>query len=123
MHVHVHTVLTGGVPDVYADVVAIRRMLCRYHALRAVKKRLNFGFLLGGHVKIARDVPAWDYQNMATAQTVVIIADIRKGAFQQHVFGPAQLALVSRHGINPFSVCVDTQPLPRNAPVYSVFRK
>jgi hypothetical protein len=38
MHVHVHSVLSGGSPDINADVVTVRRMLCRNLALRAIKK-------------------------------------------------------------------------------------
>jgi hypothetical protein len=29
MHVHVHSILSGGSPDIDADVVAVRRMICR----------------------------------------------------------------------------------------------
>jgi hypothetical protein len=36
-------------------------MIYRNLALRAIKKRLYFGLLLGGHVKITRDVSAWYY--------------------------------------------------------------
>lgn len=51
MHVHVHPVLSGGAPNIDTDVVAVRRMICRNLAVRAIKKGLYFGLLLGGHVK------------------------------------------------------------------------
>ena len=38
MHVHVHSVLSGVSPDIDADVVTVRRMICRNPALRAIKK-------------------------------------------------------------------------------------
>jgi hypothetical protein len=107
MHVHVHSILSGGSPNIDADVVTVRRMICRNPALRAIKKRLYFGLLLGGHVKITRDVSAWYYQDMSTAQTVTIVTNIREGALKQDAFGSAQLAIRSRHDINPFSVGVD----------------
>jgi hypothetical protein len=67
---------------------------------------LYFGLLLGGHVKITRDVSAWYYQDMSKAQTVVVVTNIRKRALKQDAFGSAQLAIRSRHGIIPFSICV-----------------
>jgi len=38
MHMNVHSVLSGGSPNIDADVVAVRRMICRNPALRAIKK-------------------------------------------------------------------------------------
>ena len=101
MHVHVHSILSGGSPNIDANVVTVRRMICRNPALRAIKKRLYFGLLLGGHVKITRDVSAWYYQDMSTAQTVTIVTNIGEGALKQDAFGSAQLAIRGRHGINP----------------------
>jgi hypothetical protein len=77
MHVHVHSVLSGGSPNIDADVVAVWRMICGNLGLRAIEKRLNFALLLNGHVKIACDVSAWDHQNMAAAQAIVIVTNIR----------------------------------------------
>jgi hypothetical protein len=51
VHVHVHAVLSGGPPDIDADVVTVRRMIGRNPALRAIEERLYFGLLPGGHVK------------------------------------------------------------------------
>jgi hypothetical protein len=52
-------------------------------------------------------MPAWYYQDMSTAQTVIIVTNIREGALKQDAFGSAQLAIRSRHGINPFSISID----------------
>jgi hypothetical protein len=62
---------------------------------------LYFGLLLRGHVKITGDVSAWYYEDMSTAQTVIIVTNIGEGALKQDAFGPAQLAIRSHHGINP----------------------
>lgn len=104
---HVHSVLSGGSPNIDADVVTVRRMICRNLALRAIKKCLYFGLLLGGHVKITRDVSAWYYQDMSTAKTVIVVTNIREGSLKQDTFGSAQLAIRNRHGIIPFSISVD----------------
>lgn len=98
---HVHSILSGGSPNIDADVVTVRRMIGRNPALRAIEECLYFGLLLGGHVEIARDVSAWDYQDMSTAQTVAIVTNIGEGPLKQDAFGSAQLAIRSRHGINP----------------------
>jgi hypothetical protein len=101
VHVHVHAVLSGGLPDIDADVVTVRRMIGRNPALRAIEERLYFGLLPGGHVKKIRDVPPRYDQDMSTAQTVTIVANIGQRALNQDTFGPAQLAIRNRHGINP----------------------
>jgi hypothetical protein len=38
MHVHVHSVLSGGSPNIDADVVTVRLKIHRNLALRAIKK-------------------------------------------------------------------------------------
>jgi hypothetical protein len=38
MHVHVHSILSGGSSNIDADVVAVRRMIQRNPALGAIKK-------------------------------------------------------------------------------------
>jgi hypothetical protein len=38
MHLHVHSVLSRGSPNIDADVVTVRRMIYRNIALRAIKK-------------------------------------------------------------------------------------
>jgi hypothetical protein len=97
----VHPILSGGSPNIDADVVAVRRMICGNPGLREIEKRLYFGLLLDGHVKIACDVSARHHQNMAWAQAIVVVPNIGKRAFEQNVLGSTQLAIVSRHGVNP----------------------
>jgi len=77
MHMNVHSVLSGGSPNIDADVIAVWRMICGNPGLRTIKKRLNFGLLLNGHVKIACDVTARDHQNMTAAQAIAIVTNIR----------------------------------------------
>ena len=113
MHMNVHSVLSGGSPNIDADVVAVRRMICGNLRLRTIEKRLYFGLLLDGHVKIACDVSARNHQNMARAQAIVIVPNIRERAFKQKVLGSAQLAIFSRHGINPiWTVSPVASPIP-----------
>jgi hypothetical protein len=119
MHVHVHPVLPGGSPNIDANVVTVRRMIDRNLALRAIEKGLYFGFLLVGHVKITRDVSAWYYQDMAAAQAVAVVANVGERALKQDAFGSAQLAIRSRHGINP-SQLAPTHPLTHNSLACSV---
>jgi hypothetical protein len=103
----VHSVLPGSSADVHADVVAIRRKIRRNLALRAIEKCLNFGLFRDGHIEVARNVPARNHQDMATAQAVVVEPNVSERALQQKILGPAQFAMLSGHGFNsPY--CVDT---------------
>ena len=52
---------------------------------------------------------AWYYQDMSTAQAVVIVTNIRQDALEHDAFGSAQLAIRSLHGINP-SQLASTHP-------------
>ena len=77
---HVHSILSGGSPDIDADVVTVRRMICGDLALRAIEQSLNFRLFRYSHFEVARDVPTRNYQDMATAQTVVVVPNVRERA-------------------------------------------
>jgi hypothetical protein len=104
MHVYVHSILSRGSTDVHADAVPIGRMIRGNPALRAIEKRLYFNLFRHSHIEVARDVPPRDHEDVATAQTVVVVPNVRERAFQQKVLWPAQLAILSGHGFNPASI-------------------
>ena len=56
---------------------------------------MYFGLLLGGHVKITRDVSARNHEDMSPAQTVVIVTNIREGALEQTLSGRPPLTSFS----------------------------
>ena len=87
-------------------------MICGNPGLRTIEKRLYFGLLFSGHVKIACDVSAWNHQDMAWAQAIVVVPNIRERAFKQKILGPTQLAIFSRHGINPVLRRRTHSPIP-----------
>ncbi len=109
VHVDMHARLTSGFPDVYPDVVPVRRMIALDKTLCLIQETKNGGLFFGCHVKEVWNMALGNYEYMPTAQRVVVVTHVRKLVLQHNFGGSTQLAnCCSGHaGHRQGSACAD----------------
>lgn len=88
---HVHSRLTACLSNIYANVVSVGRMPTLNDLLRLVEQSEHRRLLLRTHVEEACDMPLWDSEDVATAERVIVVTDVRQCVLDDDVVWSAQL--------------------------------